>query len=107
MGSYISILIGMIAGALTGYFIYSRTKVRARELEAEEAEAAQHGGRRSESGNEYNDDPNERRAINALRRDDDVSLHTTCEDIWKVAGRGIATTSPTTRTLKSGMFLMM
>ncbi|KAI7239690.1 hypothetical protein KC330_g1794 [Hortaea werneckii] len=78
--SYISILIGMIAGALTGYFIYSRTKVRARELEAEEAEAAQHGGRRSESGNEYNDDPDERRAINALRRDDDVSLHTTYED---------------------------
>jgi len=78
--SYISILIGMIAGALTGYFIYSRTKVRARELEAEETEAAQHGGRRSESGNEYNDDPDERRAINALRRDDDVSLHTTYED---------------------------
>ena len=80
--SYLSILIGMIAGVAVGYLIYNRTKVRAQQLEAEEAAAAQHGGRRQSSDPDgYIDDPNERRAVDALRRsDDDVSLHTTYED---------------------------
>jgi uncharacterized membrane protein YdjX (TVP38/TMEM64 family) len=86
MVSYISIVIGVTAGIATGYFIYVRTKARAQQLEAEEAAAAQ-GRRTSIGGTEYVDDPDERAAIDELRRDDDVSLHTTYEDDLE-GGRG-------------------
>ncbi|KAK3066703.1 Tlg2-vesicle protein [Teratosphaeriaceae sp. CCFEE 6253] len=80
MVSYISILIGMTAGLATGYFIYIRTKARAKQLEAEEAAAAGGiGGRRTpNSGDGYNDEEDEQEAVEALRGSrDDVSLHTT------------------------------
>ncbi|KAF2482601.1 hypothetical protein BDY17DRAFT_298787 [Neohortaea acidophila] len=71
--SYVSIVIGISAGLATGYVVYVRTKARARELEAEEAAAANampppNGG--------FADDPAEQDAIDVLRRgDDDISLH--------------------------------
>ena len=80
----------MIAGAGTGYWVYMRTKARAAQLEAEEAAAGNsEGGRRgSIVANEYVDDPAERRAANASRKDaDDMSLHTTYEDDLE-GGRG-------------------
>jgi uncharacterized membrane protein YdjX (TVP38/TMEM64 family) len=85
--SYISIAIGAILGTAVGYFVYVRTKARAKQLEAEEAAAAV-GGRRSSSGTgEYIDDLDERVAVNALRRGgDDVSLHTTYEDDLEIGG---------------------
>lgn len=78
--SYITIVIGMVAGAATGYFIYVRTKARATELEAEEAAGAVGGRQSSNAGPDYVDDPNEDAAVHALRRDDDISLHPTRED---------------------------
>ena len=77
----------MVAGAGTGYWIYARTKARAAELEAEEAEAVANGSRPARAGSDYIDDPSARYAANALRRDDDVSLHTTYEDDLE-GGRG-------------------
>lgn len=79
--SYISIAIGVVAGMATGYLVYARTKARAQQLEAEEAAGAVSGRRASNvAGDEYIDDPDERQAVNFLRRDDDVSLHTTYDD---------------------------
>ncbi|KAF2772074.1 hypothetical protein EJ03DRAFT_324920 [Teratosphaeria nubilosa] len=79
--SYLSILIGVVAGIATGYFIYVRTQARAKQLEAEEAVALRIGRRVSDGGTEYIDDPDERAAVDDLRRyPDDVSLHTTYED---------------------------
>ncbi|KAK5134350.1 hypothetical protein LTR08_006530 [Meristemomyces frigidus] len=88
MVSYTSILIGMVAGVATGYFIYVRTQARAKQLEAEEAAAATGGQRTSESGAEYIDDP-EDDAANAPRPDDAVSMHTTYERDLE-GGRGYA-----------------
>ncbi|KAK5171944.1 Tlg2-vesicle protein [Saxophila tyrrhenica] len=79
--SYLSIIIGMVAGIATGYFVYVRTKARAKQLEAEEATAARAGPRTSNAGPDYIDDSDEQDARNALRRgDDDISLHHTYED---------------------------
>ncbi|KAK3709236.1 Tlg2-vesicle protein [Vermiconidia calcicola] len=79
--SYVSIAIGMVAGILTGYLVYMRTKARADQLEAEEAAAAMSGQRPSRASGDYSDDPEEQEAVNALRRDgDDISLHHTYED---------------------------
>lgn len=79
--SYISIVIGMVAGIATGYFIYVRTKARAQELEAEEAAAAGgEGGRRaSVPEGEYLDESDDEEAA-ARRRQDNVSLHTAYAD---------------------------
>lgn len=74
--SYLSIAVGMVVGAGTGYIIYTRTKARAKVLEAEEAAAA--GRRSSDHGADYNDELDEEAAIG--RRDDDISLHQTYED---------------------------
>lgn len=72
--SYISIVIGAVAGVVTGWFIYSKTKQRARELEAEERE----GLRRASIDDlerEYADDPDALEAVETLREDeDDISL---------------------------------
>ncbi|EMC95363.1 hypothetical protein BAUCODRAFT_25407 [Baudoinia panamericana UAMH 10762] len=76
--SYISIVIGIVAGVATGYFIYIRTKARAKQLEAEEAAAVAEGGPPADSS--YIDEPSERGAVAALRGADDVSLHTTYDD---------------------------
>ena len=81
MVSYISIAIGMVAGIATGWFIYAKTKARAEQLEAEEANNLQGGGRRASRGSaEYIDDPDEEARVGVLRRDDDISLHTGYED---------------------------
>ncbi|KAK5243585.1 Tlg2-vesicle protein, partial [Cryomyces antarcticus] len=73
--SYLSIVIGLIAGVATGWIMYRKTTARAQELEAEEAETT----RRSSSDDveaEYSDDSEEREAVAALRNSgDDISLH--------------------------------
>lgn len=76
--SYISILIGVAAGIATGYFMYTRTKARAAELEADEREAAIRGEQDVdiEAREGYLDDPTEREAVHAVRDgEDDISLH--------------------------------
>ncbi|KAF2270601.1 hypothetical protein CC78DRAFT_557336 [Lojkania enalia] len=74
--SYISIAIGAIAGVGTGWFMYKKTKERARQLEAEERA----GVRRmsiEDLEREYADDPDALEAAEALREDDDdISLRT-------------------------------
>lgn len=74
--SYVSIIIGISAGILTGWVIYRQTKKRAAQLEAEER-----AGVRNETldglRNEYADDPEALEAAEALREeDDDISLRT-------------------------------
>lgn len=79
--SYLSIALGMVAGIATGWFMYTKTKSRSAELEAEEREAAI----RAEEGDEeyeeegqyqYSDDPVEREAADAIGRgDDEFSMH--------------------------------
>ncbi|KAK4550061.1 hypothetical protein LTR36_003028 [Oleoguttula mirabilis] len=87
--SYISIIIGIVAGIATGYIVYVRTKARANELEAEEAAAATSGRSTSNAGAEYIDDLDEQDAVDALRRDDDdMSLHTTHDDDLEAGHRG-------------------
>ncbi|KAF2756777.1 hypothetical protein EJ05DRAFT_77334 [Pseudovirgaria hyperparasitica] len=73
--SYLSILIGLVAGIATGYFMYKKTQARAKELEAEEREHV-----RNESvgdlEREYADDPDALEAAVHLREEeDDISLH--------------------------------
>lgn len=74
--SYISIAIGAIAGAVTGWFMYKKTKERAAQLEAEERA----GIRRTsieDLEHEYSDDPEALQAAETLREeDDDISLRT-------------------------------
>ena len=75
--SYVSITVGMVAGIATGYFIYIRTKARAKELEAEEVE----GGLRAEAPpGDFADDPD------TWRGDDEFSMHTQDDDVER--GRG-------------------
>ena len=75
--SYVSIVIGIILGTLTGYLVYIRTRARARQLEAEEEATVVHGRRSSVTGADYIDDPDEQAAVDFLRQgDDDISLHT-------------------------------
>ncbi|CAE7002287.1 hypothetical protein P3342_001570 [Pyrenophora teres f. teres] len=78
--SYLSIIIGLIAGITTGWLVYRKTKARAAQLEAEER-----AGIRRVSieglGNEYADDPSALEAAARLREDDDdISLRTTWDD---------------------------
>ena len=72
--SYVSIVIGIIAGIATGWIIYRQTKKRARELEEQERT----GVRREsidELTREYSDDPEAAAAAVRLREDeDDISL---------------------------------
>ncbi|USP77128.1 hypothetical protein yc1106_04402 [Curvularia clavata] len=78
--SYMSILIGLIAGVTTGWLVYRKTKARAAQLEAEERA----GVRRvsiEDLENEYHDDPGALEAAERLREeDDDISLRTAWED---------------------------
>lgn len=79
--SYISIVIGLVAGILTGYLMYWKTKVRAAELEAQEREGVR---RRSqdEIAREYADDPEAGLAAEVLREEeDDISLHMDVADL--------------------------
>lgn len=86
--SYLSIAIGVVAGAATGWYMYTKTKARAKELEAEERNAAIRAGgggdddeddEFAEEGRyQYSDDAAEREAAEALERgDDEFSLHST------------------------------
>lgn len=74
--SYVSIAIGGIAGAVTGWFMYKKTKERAAQLEAEERA----GIRRmsvEDLEREYADAPGALEAAETLREDDDdISLRT-------------------------------
>jgi hypothetical protein len=78
--SYLSIAIGLTAGVATGWIMYTKTKARAQELEAEEREAAVRGeapdgDEFDEEGRyEYSDDAMEREATEAIRGDDGISL---------------------------------
>lgn len=81
MISYLSIAIGLTAGIVTGWFMYTKTKARAAELEAEEGQNALRGEEGDEELDDegqlqYSDDPIERNAAHALARgEDDYSLH--------------------------------
>jgi len=78
--SYLSIIIGLIAGVTTGWLVYRKTKARAAQLEAEERAGIR---RVSIEGleNEYADDPSALEAAARLREDDDdISLRTTWDD---------------------------
>lgn len=81
--SYISIAIGAVAGVVTGWFMYRKTKQRAAQLEAEERA----GIRRAsidELDREYADDPSALEAAERLREDDDdISLRTTWDDEYR------------------------
>ncbi|TID17043.1 putative exopolygalacturonase B [Venturia nashicola] len=80
MISYISIAIGICAGAITGWVIYRQTKIRARQLEEEERRTVR---RRSSDGiaAEYADDPSALEAAEALREEqDDISLRETWDE---------------------------
>lgn len=78
--SYLSIAIGLFAGIATGWIMYTKTKARARELEAEEREAAIRGegadgeDYEEEGRYDYSDDAMEREATEAIRGDDGISL---------------------------------
>ena len=84
--SYVSIAIGVGAGMAVGYVMYTKTKARARELEAQERENAVGAGRTRSTDlergvdadrYEYSDEPEDRRAADALAREGDgISLHT-------------------------------
>lgn len=78
--SYLSIGIGAVAGVVTGWFMYRKTKQRAAQLEAEERA----GVRRASIDDlerEYADDPGALEAAENLREeDDDISLNTTWDD---------------------------
>ncbi|KAF2146698.1 uncharacterized protein K452DRAFT_241714 [Aplosporella prunicola CBS 121167] len=74
--SYVSIVIGLAAGVLTGWLMYRQTSARAAELEQEERDAVR-GHSRQEVGRDYADDPEAGAAAEVLREaEDDISLHT-------------------------------
>ncbi|KAJ9669096.1 Tlg2-vesicle protein [Coniosporium apollinis] len=78
--SYLSIVIGMVAGAATGWIIYRQTKARARELEQLEEENAR-GSTREQLVREYSDDPGALEAAERLREgEDDISLREAYEE---------------------------
>jgi len=84
--SYMSIAIGVAAGITVGWFMYTKTAARAKELEEQERENAEGAGRSDdierglgidEDEYQYSDDPAERQAAEALARQNDaISLHT-------------------------------
>lgn len=78
--SYISIIVGVIVGAGTGYLIFTRTKARAKVLEAEEAAAAAASVRSTDRRLRYADELDEEASIGVRRMDDAISLHQTYED---------------------------
>ncbi|KXT08623.1 hypothetical protein AC579_5973 [Pseudocercospora musae] len=78
--SYVSAIVGMVVGGLTGYLIYARTAARAKELEAEEVGGERRrsvrGGGEGGGGGEYVDDDDDDERDE--RGDSDaLSLHTT------------------------------
>lgn len=86
MVSYFSIGVGLLAGALTGWFIYRQTKQRAAELEQQERDGA-----RSSSTDrlraEYADDPAALEAAENLREEeDDISLRDAWDDDYSYDG---------------------
>ncbi|KAF1828614.1 hypothetical protein BDW02DRAFT_537870 [Decorospora gaudefroyi] len=84
--SYISIVIGLIAGITTGWLVYRKTKARAAQLEAEERA----GIRRmsiEDLEHEYADDPGALEAAERLREDeDDISLRSAWDDEYRDDG---------------------
>lgn len=81
--SYISIGIGLIAGAATGWIIYRQTKLRAKELEDQERQHVRTNSRDT-IRSEYSDDPGALEAAEALREDeDDISLRDGWDDEYE------------------------
>ncbi|KAF2400534.1 hypothetical protein EJ06DRAFT_494372 [Trichodelitschia bisporula] len=81
--SYISIVVGVLAGAATGWFIYRQTKKRARELEQVEAERLRVESE-EEIRAEYADDPESYEAAETLREHvDDISLRDAWDDEYR------------------------
>lgn len=68
--NWASVIIGLVVGALTAWFIFRRTIARARELEAEE----ERGGRTTSQVPEFSDDPEEQAATATLIRDDQIDF---------------------------------
>lgn len=78
--SYVSIVIGVVAGVVTGWLMYRKTQQRARELEEEERQGARRASV-DDLENEYADDPAALEAAEMLREDDDdISLRTAWDD---------------------------
>lgn len=82
--SYLSILIGVAAGALTGWIMYRKTTARARELEEEERQRI---GEESEDEieREFADDPAALEAAERIRQEEhDISLRPAYADegVW-------------------------
>lgn len=72
--SYLSIAIGAVAGAATGWFMYKKTKERAAELEEEERQGVRRASLEALES-EYADDPDAMDAAVHLREEeDDISL---------------------------------
>jgi hypothetical protein len=95
--SYLGIVIGTILSASTGWWIYSRTKKRAEELEQLE---------RAESGalaDEYEDDPDLEEAADILREeDDDISLREAWDDDVEYQDDGYESDTPTPSNVDGG-----
>jgi uncharacterized membrane protein YdjX (TVP38/TMEM64 family) len=70
--SYLSVIIGMMAGVITGWVVYRQTKARARRIEAEER--IRLGGEVPATTPTYVDDP-ETADYNAAQSDYDDYLH--------------------------------
>jgi golgi apparatus membrane protein TVP38 len=74
--SYIGIVIGSVAGAATGWWIYKKTKERAAELEELERLEGGEG-----VAQEYEDEPGLEEAAELIREeDDDISLRSAWDD---------------------------
>jgi hypothetical protein len=88
--SYLGMAIGSTLGIVTGWWIYSRTKKRADELEELEREEA---GRLA---SEYEDDPDLEEAADILREeDDDISLREAWDDDVEYQDDGSESDTPT------------
>lgn len=76
MLSYVSIAIGAVAGVVTGWLMYKKTKERAAQLEAEERAGIRHTSI-EDLEHDYADDPSVLEAAETLREEeDDISLRT-------------------------------
>ncbi|MCJ1463661.1 Tlg2-vesicle protein [Pseudocyphellaria aurata] len=68
--NWASIIGGLIIGALTAWFIYSRTLARSREIETEERSRRRPAPR----GSDFSDDPEEQATIATLLRNDQIDF---------------------------------
>ena len=74
--SYLGMAIGVVAGLVTGWWMYRKVGARAKELEAEEAHHVRNGSQSSSGGPVFTDSLEDEEADVGLRGEDDISLHT-------------------------------